>query len=85
MARSLASGLLHNGWSQDDIVVSDPDPEQRRTIESALGLKTFAANPDAAALAEILVLAVKPQILGTVATALAPTVQKKKPLVISIA
>lgn len=85
MARSLASGLLHNGWGQNDIVVSDPDPEQRRTIESALGLKTFAANPDVAALAEILVLAVKPQILGSVAIALAQAVQKKRPLVISIA
>ena len=85
MARSLASGLLNNGWGKDDIVVSDPDPEQRRTIESALGLKTFADNPDAAALAEILVLAVKPQVLGSVATALAQTVQKQRPLVISIA
>jgi len=85
MARSLASGLLNNGWGKDDIVVSDPDPEQRRTIESALSLKTFADNPDAAALAEILVLAVKPQVLGSVATALAQTVQKQRPLVISIA
>jgi pyrroline-5-carboxylate reductase len=85
MARSLASGLLNNGWGKDDIVVSDPDPEQRRTIESALGLKTFADNPDAATLAEILVLAVKPQVLGSVATALAQTVQKQRPLVISIA
>jgi pyrroline-5-carboxylate reductase len=85
MARSLASGLLNNGWGKDDIVVSDPDPEQRRTIASALGLKTFANNPDAAALAEILVLAVKPQLLGAVATALAQTVQKKRPLIISIA
>ena len=85
MARSLASGLLNNGWGKDDIVVSDPDPEQRRTIESTLGLKTFADNPDVAALAEILVLAVKPQIIGSVATTLAQTVQKKRPLVISIA
>jgi len=85
MARSLASGLLNNGWDKDEIVVSDPDPGQRRGIESALSLKTFADNPDVAAVAEILVLAVKPQILGAVATALAQVVQKKRPLVISIA
>ena len=85
MARSLVSGLLKNGWDKDQIVLSDPDPSQRQTIESVLGVKTFAENQAAVAHAEILVLAVKPQILAEVAKSLAPTAQKKKPLIISIA
>ena len=85
MARSLAGGLLKNGWGQSQIILSDPEPSQRDAIESVLGVKTLADNLAVAERADILVLAVKPQILSGVAKTLAPTVQRKKPLIISIA
>jgi len=85
MARSLAGGLLANGWARADLVVSDPDPQQRQAIETTLGLRTYASNSDCAAHAQVLVLAVKPQVLKSVARDLAASVQAKKPLVISIA
>lgn len=85
MARSLVSGLLKNGWGKNQIVLSDPDPSQRQAIESVLGVKTFADNQAVVTHAEILVLAVKPQVMAEVAMSLAPAVQKKNPLVISIA
>lgn len=85
MARSLASGLLKNGWNKDRIVLSDPDPSQRQAVETILGVTTFAENDKVAAHADILVLAVKPQVLAGVAAALAPAVQRKRPLVVSIA
>ena len=85
MARGLAGGLIKNGWGQNQLILADPEPSQREAIESILGVKTFASNSDVAARADILVLAVKPQILGDVAKALASTVQKNKPLLISIA
>jgi pyrroline-5-carboxylate reductase len=85
MARSLASGLLKNGWNKNQIILSDPEPSQRQAIESVLGVKTLADNQAVAAQADILVLAVKPQVLGEVAVALTSAVQKKKPLVVSIA
>ncbi len=85
MARSLAGGLLRNGFAPERLLLSDPDADQRRGAEQALGLKTFADNRDLADRAEVLVLAVKPQALKEAAEALAPAVQKKKPLVVSIA
>ena len=85
MARSLAGGLLKNGWGKDQIILSDPEPAQRQAIETVLGIKACADNNEVAARADLLVLAVKPQILADVTKALASTVQKKKPLVISIA
>src|SRR3990172_1703869 len=85
MARSLAGGLLKNGWKKDRIILSDPEPAQRLAIETVLGVKAFADNSEVAASADLLVLAVKPQILADVAKSLASTVQKKKPLVITIA
>lgn len=85
MARSLAGGLVRNGWDRSRIVLSDPLPEQRAGAQQALGLETYADNAEVAAHADILVLAVKPQVLAEVAAALAPTVQRKKPLIVSIA
>lgn len=85
MARSLAGGLLKNGWGQTQVILSDPEPSQRDAIESVLGVKTLADNMAVAERADILVLAVKPQILSGVAKTLASTVQRKKPLIISIA
>jgi len=85
MARSLAGGLLNSGWSVEHLRLSDPDANQRRGAAQALGLKTFAANTELAAEADVLVLAVKPQALKAVAEEIATTVQKKRPLVVSIA
>lgn len=85
MARSLAGGLLKNGWTPEQLALSDPDADQRRGAEQALGIKTFTDNRELAAGAAVLVLAIKPQVLKTVAEDLAATVQKKKPLVVSIA
>jgi pyrroline-5-carboxylate reductase len=85
MARSLAGGLLKNGWRADRILVSDPEASQRHSVESTLGIKVFADNSEVAAQTDLLVLAVKPQVLADVAKALAAVVQTKKPLVISIA
>lgn len=85
MARSLASGLVSNGWERGRIVVSDPDAGQRKTIQSVLGVEVSPENSSVASMADILVLAVKPQILREVATGLAAAVQERKPLVISIA
>lgn len=85
MARSLVGGLLKNGWSRDDLLVSDPDPAARQAFGQALGIKTTDSNIDAVKPADIVVLAIKPQVLPKVAKELAGTVGKNKSLVISIA
>src|SRR5436853_97384 len=85
MARSLAGGLLRNGWDAARLVLSDPHDHQRAGIENALGLKVYSDNRDVVRQSDILVLATKPQVLAQVATELAATVQQKRPLIISIA
>ncbi len=85
MARCLAGGLLNNGWDKQNLILSDPDAGQRSAAGEALGLAAYQDNTDVAARAEVLVLAIKPQALHGVATAIATAVQKRKPLVISIA
>lgn len=85
MARSLAGGLLNSGWRAQDLILSDPDPQQREALHQALGVEVVADNAEVAERAEVLVLAVKPQILPDVARALAPVLRERRPLIISIA
>jgi pyrroline-5-carboxylate reductase len=85
MARSLAGGLINNGWPKTALILSDPDANQRHGAQDALGVDVYEDNAEVAARADILVLAVKPQALVEAARALAPAVQRRKPLVVSLA
>lgn len=84
MARSLAGGLIANGWPAARLILSDPDAVQRRTVEKRLHVETYANNADVASRAKVLVLAVKPQVMRAVAGDIASFVRRVRPLVISI-
>lgn len=84
MASALAGGLLARGWRAADISLSDAwsaalVPHQQR------GLFTTADNRELVERADVLVLAVKPQVMADVLKPLAGLVQARQPLVISIA
>ncbi len=85
MARSLAGGLRASGFTRDRLIMSDPLPEQRRGVEQSLGLRVFATNNEVAEQADVLVFAVKPQVLAAAAREVAATVQRRRPLVVSVA
>jgi len=85
MARSLASGLINNGLAPELVSMSDPDSGTRDAIAAQLGVTVSAQNADVVATSDILVLAVKPQVLKGVARELADVVQERQPLVVSIA
>ncbi len=85
MGRSMAGGLLKSGWDQKKLILADPSPEQRQAVGNSLGLTVYADNNEVAARADVLVLATKPQQLRAVCEGLAPTVMRKKPLIVSIA
>lgn len=85
MASSLIGGLITDGWNPDNIRVAEPDAGQREAIRSRLGIHTDHDNSSAVLAADIVVLAVKPQVLGKVCIEIASAVQQQKCLVISIA
>jgi pyrroline-5-carboxylate reductase len=84
MAAALIGGLIADGTPPGDILASDPSAE-RLTALAGSGIRTLDSNTAAAAQADVLVLAVKPQLLKAVCVELADTVQQHRPLVISIA
>ena len=85
MAGALITGLIADGTPVERIIAADPSVEKCTTLNGVTGIRTLQDNTEAAALADILVLAVKPQILPLVAREIAAQVQRSGPLVISIA
>ena len=86
MARAIAGGLLRGGMHATDILIAEPRPEQCEILRQELYGAMVSDNNDlVAAEAETLLFAVKPQILKHVCRDLATTVQRQKPLIISIA
>jgi len=85
MARSLVGGLIADGWNPASIAVADPDTHQLSTLASRFQVHTETDNHAVARDSEVLVLAVKPQVMRDMALDLAPSVQAQRPLVISIA
>jgi len=84
MGRSLAGGLIRNGWPADQLIMADPDAGQRDAVTATLGIPCCAPNREVAEVADVLVLAIKPQHLHAATTELAAPVQQRHPLVLSV-
>jgi len=85
MAAALIGGLLADGVPPDRLTATDPSVEKCQALAAAAGIRTLQDNSAAVADADIVVLAVKPQVLREVAEELADVVGRSRPLVISIA
>jgi len=85
MARSLIGGLVADGYPAERIRVSDPGAEQRDHLAQRYGVAVSDDNSAAVADADVVVLAVKPQVMRAVVTDMADALAARKPLVVSIA
>ncbi len=85
MAQAIVGGLIANGYSRDRITAADPLAQQRTLVEERHGIRTVADNRLAVAGSDVLVLAVKPQMLGEVCRGIAAPVRNTRPLVLSVA
>jgi len=85
MASSLMSGLIASGHSAQHIWVSDVNSDTLKALAENLNVNTSVNNDDIINAVDVVVLAVKPQVLSSVAKSVAGLIQKKKSLVVSIA
>ena len=85
MAGSLIAGLIADDWNPGSIRVSDTDPRQLERLVQRFPIETSSDNAHVVAGADVVVLAVKPQVMEGVASALASNISRVQPLVISIA
>lgn len=85
MARSLIGGLLADGVAPQRLWVAEPDTERRAGLAAQFGIHITGGNSDLVESVDAVVLAVKPQQLKEVCAEIAPAVQARDPLLISIA
>tara|TARA_R110002074_G_scaffold152936_1_gene307470 strand:+ start:37625 stop:38452 length:828 start_codon:yes stop_codon:yes gene_type:complete len=85
MASSLIGGLVSNGYPAENITVSDLDADKLAYLSDIFGINSTQDSNQLVLQSDILVLAVKPQHMQSVADIIKISVQKKKPVVVSIA
>ncbi|HEY0289583.1 MAG TPA: NAD(P)-binding domain-containing protein, partial [Pseudomonas sp.] len=84
MATSLIGGLRAQGVEPDSISASDPGLETRERVSAEHGIKVFADNAEAIEGADVVLLAVKPQMMKAVCETLRTSL-KPNQLIVSIA
>lgn len=84
MAQAIIGGLLAEGYDRQQLIASGPRQETLDKVQQEFGITTTTDNGAAAAMADVVILAVKPQLLKDVSIALADAIAHK-PLIISVA
>jgi pyrroline-5-carboxylate reductase len=84
MATALVGGLRAQGWPANRLWLSDRN-EQQLEAHKSQGLRTTTDNAELLDKVEVIVLAVKPQVMASVLKPLAQQAQARRPLIISIA
>jgi len=85
MATSLLGGLISDGFAAENIWVSEPDETRREDIAARFDVHTGGDNIELVNTVDVVVLAVKPQMLHEVCQDIADAVQGSKPLIVSVA
>ena len=85
MGTALLRGILGSGWgTKESLIASHPKPPKCAALASELGIEITESNVQAARQAQIVILAVKPQILESVLAEIRPA-RRRGMLFISIA
>lgn len=85
MATSLIGGLIHRGFMPSQIRASDPGGHQRQQVTEKFGVQTYDDNNAHFGKPDVVIFAVKPQIMKSVVKDVAHSVIQSNALVISIA
>lgn len=85
MASSIIGGLIDSGHPADCISAADPYPASLERLRAIAPVALFSDNAGAVAGADIIILAVKPQVMAEATDSIAAAVQANHSLVISIA
>ena len=84
MAYALIKGLVNNGYGAENIKVSDLDESLLSSRNVELGIETFTDNSSLVVACDVVVLAVKPQVMSSVCKGLNKAIEPSH-LFVSIA
>jgi pyrroline-5-carboxylate reductase len=84
MAEAMIAGLLRGELVEPgQVIASHPRADRREELQHQYGIRTTASNTDAVAGADVILLAIKPQMLGRVGREIGPALRRGQ-LVLSI-
>ena len=85
MATSLIGGLITNKTvSAQQILLFEPNADKAQQLNADFGIHIAQDNQHLVETSDVVIIAVKPQVLKTVLSPLATAFQQKKPLIISV-
>ena len=85
MAASLIGGLIADGTTPSLIRVAEPDALRASSLQQQFGVQLASDNQALVEQSDVVVLAVKPQVLREVCLQISATAQLRHPLIISVA
>ncbi len=85
MARSLMGGLIQQGYPADKLSTSDPAEVCLSEAGKLGAVRTSSSNADIVEQADVVILAVKPQVMADAVLPLQSILKQRKPLLVSIA
>jgi pyrroline-5-carboxylate reductase len=85
MTAAIISGLVKSGYPNEMVIASNPSPEKLDRLKQQLGILTTQDNHQAVAKSEVIVLAVKPQLMQQVCADLAKHQSLQGKVFVSIA
>lgn len=85
MASAIFGGMIEGGYPAASIIATSPDETTLEPLRERYGIRSQTDNAAAVSEADVVVLAVKPQIMRQVCEPLRDTVQDRKTLIVSVA
>lgn len=85
MASSIIGGLIDSGHPAELISAADPFPDCLERLREIAPVNVCASNAAAVAGADVVILAVKPQVMAEATNSIARAVRARRSLVVSIA
>jgi pyrroline-5-carboxylate reductase len=85
MAQAILKGMLVAGYPQDKISASGRTQAKLDTLSADTGIHTSTDNLALCRQADVIVLGVKPQMMGDLIQSIAPAVDASKQLIVSVA
>lgn len=85
MGGAILRGMTAGGFSGKEICAYDRDTEKLSQLAKEIGIGTASSAEEVAGQADVVLFAVKPQMFATVLPPVAAVLQRRRPLVVSIA
>ena len=79
MAGAIIGGLINNGSDSQSIWACDPGQEKLTQLKNDFNIQTSVNNLDAISVADVIILAVKPQVMETVLAHFNQNFKKENP------